>query len=426
MFSRRWAMLSRVHVATVSAGLCLLCAGWVYADEKRAPCPLLAEKFDSIGYRNGTGRVWEVEDRVWLPLYGETMNAIGRNAQTVDVSTALYHVAEQRVGGRDKLPSIWTDAIDIDAEMSRLLGGRRFDSDFIHDARLNIEGGSVSGIVLPTEPQKLIVTQIQGTLHCEQWTSFIADDGKWRKEAETGEDDPTCYHGGTVITLAGAYYTARLETYDRVALAPIIGPPECAVSLRFDSRLTMRTTRALQGDDVIAAIATDLNAILDSYQDAGSKADWTKAVEHFAPEGAPQDLDDRLLLDDINTAGPLPILGLEAGSRPKADARKTAQLYQFGSRIFSEGDDNQQALFHLLDVIPGDDSDAWNELAYAKIQFFGYGDRHFIWVMGTPHIGWRELSAPGFGVFELVDGKPTGRLGGHIRYVVKYQGAQAN
>jgi len=385
---------------------------------------MLAQRFDSIGYQNGAGRVWEVEDRVWLPLYEETMKAIGRNAQTVDISTTLYHLAEERVGGDKKLPPLWMDAIDVDAEMSRLFGGRRFDADFVRDARLTMGAGSVRGVVLATEPQKLIVTEVAGTMSCEVWTSFIAEGDKWRKEAEAGkEEGGNCYRGGEIITLADAYYTARLENYDRIALAPIIGLPECEVGLRFDSRLTMRLTPVSQGDAVVAAIAADLVAILASYQDAGSKADWTGAVGNFTPEDAPKDFADSILLKDTRMAhGPLPILGIETDSKAQADARKTGDRYQLDGQVSG----SPRALYESLRVIPGGEADPWNELDGTTVQFFGYGGRHFIWVVGTPHIGWRDLSVPGFGVFELVDGNPIGRLGGHIRYIMKYQGAHAN
>src|SRR6185312_5914501 len=143
------------------------------AAEGADPCALLARQFDAAGYDNGVGRRWTTDQTDNVPIYG----VLGANAlPAVDVSGKLYDLAGKKVGGYDKLPSPWTDAIDLDAEMAKLLGGRKFG-----DALANIEfGGMLSAVSVPTEPERLVLFQSAGTMNCLVWSTFVAEGGHWR------------------------------------------------------------------------------------------------------------------------------------------------------------------------------------------------------------------------------------------------------
>lgn len=407
---------------SIATGLAVLLTAlphWASAQDTSDPCALLARKSDAAGYDTGVGRRWTVEEPLEVRLYADVLGADA--LPEINISSKLYDRAKEVVGGDDKLPSLWADAIDVDAELARLFGGRKFNGAF-HDIDVM---DSTTGIRVPMQPERLVITQAGGTMHCTIWTTLVAEGDHWTVDTPTvGEDEAhdNCYQGGSVLKLGDGYYIVHAESAETINLVGLGDAPDCRTEIGFQQSYTLAPVAV--GDDpaLSKALGDDLVAILAALQGA---AGGNTLAAKFTPELPPPGFDEIFEEDDEVAAekggAPLPSI-LDREIEPNADPRLRAVRFSVGSG--SAAPDSEQARWaEALSTIPVP-NESWNELEGVSVQFFGYRDRHFAWATGTPHIGWRERTLPGFAVYEIVGGKLVPRLGGHGNYILQYAGAR--
>jgi hypothetical protein len=328
----------------------------------------------------------------------------------VEVGHALYDLAVEKAGGYDKLPSKWSEGLDLDRELARLFAGRHFDQSSLADLDPYLSD-HIYGTILRTQPERLVIALSQGTMHCATWETFVAEGDLWVSTTPTvGPDEAhdNCYGEPSFLELGGNTYIAHVESPGTVALLPIVAGAACTLSLHYRGAPTMNIWPVGAVDPVLKAMADDL-VILGRGN--------SEPAERFRPDPWQESL-HRLLESEPESTGSLPDFDFTNPERKKTGS---AEIYRPDIRM-QERNPEQQATYEMLTLIPGD-KDAWNEIEGIGVQFFGYQGRHFAWVIGTPHIGWRQLGLPGFGVYEIVGEKLVPRLGGHMQNDVQYVGA---
>jgi hypothetical protein len=392
--------------------LCLAAGtGPATADPDFAACTALGKMFDTLGRDNGVGRHWTVATASEAPLKWAVMQ-VGA-LPTVEVGNRLYDAAVQKAGGSEKLPSPWYDGLDLDAEMSRLFAGRHLDAALLSD--IVLANDHVYGVLLPMQPERLVIAASGGTMHCASWWTFVADGATWRESTPTFGPDDNCYSEPSLLALAGGYYIAHAPTADSVSLLPLGEGEACTLTIEM-RRMPLLDLKAVgAADPTIRALAQDLATLAQG---------GTVPADRFRPEEPAESLTP--ILGDAQPAAALPLFDfLDLAWRPSQGRPEgSTDIYRLGTDAPAGATPEQVAAAGMLALVPGD-TDVWSELEGVGVQFFGYAGRHFVWSTGIPHIGWRELSPPGFGVFEIDGEKLVPRLGGHMQNDAQYIGATA-